>query len=481
MIPTIPPITFIKRLPGIAIAALLAGMAVAISTGLGGSLSKSQLLIAVLLGLFIGNVFGRPQMLQPGLQFTIKWLLRLAVILLGFRVTWQDLSGIGFGPIAVAAIVMASTFIFITWSAQKIFRIDRTLALLLAAGSSICGASAILATATLLHARPQQVSLAVTIITLLSTVALFFYPLAYALGYPPEFDPADFGVFTGATIYELAQVIGAGYAVSDLAGITATVVKLSKVVLMVPGLFLLGAWLRRSDGQHTHSRIPLPLFVFGFLAVVIINSLLALPAPVLSALSQVDVFLITMVMVAFGLETHIGKSHTHGWIVKPLLAALAGFVFAIGIGYALVRNGVGSLDEMLLSDHLTAPYTTKINTPPGVALGQQLFDTIGCGKCHVASLPAENRQIYLYSDLLLHDMGPALDDKFEQGDARGRDWRTTPLRGLGLRVRYLHDGRATSLRAAIIAHGGEAEIIQQRFMKLDENEQQALYQFLNSL
>ena len=473
--------SLIKRAPGIIMAALLAAMAVTLSTGLGGSLSRSQLLIAVLLGLFIGNVFGRPQMLQPGLQFTIKWLLRLAVVLLGFRVTLQDLWGIGWGPIAVATIVMVSSFIFITWFAQKIFRIDRTLALLLAAGSSICGASAILATATLLHARPQQVSLALTLITLLSTVALFFYPLAYALGYPPELDPADFGVFIGATIYELAQVIGAGYAVSDLAGITATVVKLSKVVLMVPGLLLLGVWLRRGDAQTTHTRIPLPLFVFGFVAVVIINSLLVLPAPVLSALSQLDVFLITMVMVAFGLETHIGKSHTHGWIVKPLLAALAGFIFTISLGYALVRNGVGSLDEMLLADHLTAPYTIKVNTPPGIVLGQQLFDQIGCGKCHVPSLPAENRRVYLYSDLLLHDMGPALDDKFEQGDARGRDWRTTPLRGLGLRARYLHDGRATSLREAIVAHGGEAEIIQQRFMKLSDNEQHALYQFLNSL
>ena len=78
-------------------------------------------------------------------------------------------------------------------------------------------------------------------------------------------------------------------------------------------------------------------------------------------------------------------------------------------------------------------------------------------------------------------MGAALDDKLVQGDARGRDWRTTPLRGLGLRVRYLHDGRATSLRDAIVAHSGEAEIIKLNFMKLSEREQRALYDFLNSL
>ena len=470
-----------QRLPGLAIAGLLALMSAILSTGLGGSLSRSQLLIAVLLGLFIGSAFGHRKVFQPGLQFAIKWLLRLAVILLGFRVTLQDLWGIGIEPILVALIVLISTFAFITWIAQKVFRLDRTMALLLAAGSSICGASAILATAILLRAKPQQVSLAVAIITLISTAALFFYPIAYSLGYLPHMDPADYGVFVGATIYEVAQVVSAGYAVSDIAGITAIVVKLSKVVFMVPGLLLLGLWLRRYDPQKISTRFPIPLFVLGFLGAVIINSLNVLPTPLLSSISQIDLFLFTMVMVAFGLETRGVKSPEKGWITKPLLAAIAGLLFSISLGYSLVRQGVGSVDEMLLSDHRSTARTVNASATPGAALGEQLFQDIGCVKCHVTSLAAGNHEVALYSDLLLHDMGAALDDKLVQGDARGRDWRTTPLRGLGLRVRYLHDGRATSLRDAIVAHSGEAEIIKLNFMKLSEREQRALYDFLNSL
>jgi CxxC motif-containing protein (DUF1111 family) len=84
---------------------------------------------------------------------------------------------------------------------------------------------------------------------------------------------------------------------------------------------------------------------------------------------------------------------------------------------------------------------------------------VGCAKCHVPALAGVNGDVLLYSDLLLHDMGPALDDKIVQGNATGADWRTTPLVGLAARRRYLHDGRAATLRDAILAHGGEAEIV----------------------
>ena len=113
--------------------------------------------------------------------------------------------------------------------------------------------------------------------------------------------------------------------------------------------------------------------------------------------------------------------------------------------------------------------------------GGRLFDATGCAKCHVPSLTAGDRRVVLYSDLLLHDMGPALDDKIVQGDATGRDWRTAPLIGLGLRTRYLHDGRATTLRDAIVAHGGEGEIVRDRFLQLSPAEQADVYRFLDSL
>ena len=118
--------------------------------------------------------------------------------------------------------------------------------------------------------------------------------------------------------------------------------------------------------------------------------------------------------------------------------------------------------------------------PPG-SRGESIFRRIGCATCHTPALPSARGDIRLYSDLLLHDVGPALDDGVVQDHARGRDWRTTPLWGLSLRTRFLHDGRARTLRAAILAHDGEAARAIERFRTLSSEELGHLMEFLGSL
>jgi CxxC motif-containing protein (DUF1111 family) len=113
--------------------------------------------------------------------------------------------------------------------------------------------------------------------------------------------------------------------------------------------------------------------------------------------------------------------------------------------------------------------------------GARVFNQTGCAACHVPSLRAGDREVQLYSDLLLHDMGPALNDGVVQGSAAGPDWRTTPLWGLGDRMRFLHDGRAGTLEAAILAHGGEAQRARERFRALSGGRRSRLLAFLRSL
>jgi CxxC motif-containing protein (DUF1111 family) len=114
-----------------------------------------------------------------------------------------------------------------------------------------------------------------------------------------------------------------------------------------------------------------------------------------------------------------------------------------------------------------------------------VFQRTGCASCHVSTLQStlqpDTGGVPLYSDLLLHDMGPALDDGVVQGSAGGRDWRTTPLWGLSDRKRFLHDGRAGNLEAAILAHGGEANAAQQRFRSLSNDERRSLLEYLRTL
>jgi CxxC motif-containing protein (DUF1111 family) len=142
----------------------------------------------------------------------------------------------------------------------------------------------------------------------------------------------------------------------------------------------------------------------------------------------------------------------------------------------------------LITYGLVAPISVTSDVEPTSAesamlrsVGGRLFSSIGCAKCHVPALQGEITEVPLYSDLLLHDMGAGLDDKIVQGTAIGSEWRTTPLVGLSLRTRYLHDGRAASLRDAILAHGGEAQIVRDRFFDLDEADREAVLAFLDTL
>ncbi len=146
-------------------------------------------------------------------------------------------------------------------------------------------------------------------------------------------------------------------------------------------------------------------------------------------------------------------------------------------------EGAGVEDDGSTIEAVTAfvaslpPPRAPIPSPRGAAL----FATLGCDACHTPSLPLGEQRLWLYSDLLLHDLGPDLDDKVTQGQASGRDWRTTPLWGLGARQRFLHDGRAHTLTEAIMAHGGEATTARQRFLRLLPQDSDALLAFLSSL
>jgi CxxC motif-containing protein (DUF1111 family) len=168
-------------------------------------------------------------------------------------------------------------------------------------------------------------------------------------------------------------------------------------------------------------------------------------------------------------------------ITSPL--APTDFMPAGRLGSRCLGEGDGVEDDGTMVDAVTAflaalpPPAARAESP----LGATLFRATGCAACHTPSLTLGQRRAWLYSDLLLHDLGPDLDDKMVQGQANGRDWRTTPLWGLGTRPRLLHDGRARTIAEAILAHGGEAAAARQRFHLLLSEERDALLTFLAGL
>ena len=464
--------TWRSRWPGLLVAALLAFAANALAGGLGDPLARNPLLVAMLLGLVIGNAFGSPERLRPGLQFTTRTLLRLAVILVGFRITVRLLLDLGMLPVVLAAVELVLSLLCLFWIAHKILKFDKEFSFLLAAGSAICGAAAILSFASLSRARNQQAAMAVTVITLFGTAALFLYPFAFLQGYLPGLDDDHYGIFVGASIFELAQVYGAGLAISELALNTATLVKLTKVLMLIPLLLARSFAQRHGRRKADVAAPPFPWFVLGFALVMLFNSAITLPGPVRAGIQQVDLFLFTMVMIALGLDTRFARLRDEGGAPRLVSMGIIALALTTMLSYGLVRA--------MLAWHapqLTPTAQAALVTGPGA----KTFEAIGCGKCHVPVLGQGAQAVTLYSDLLLHDMGPALDDKIVQGEASGRDWRTAPLSGLGLRHRYLHDGRATTLHQAIAAHGGEAQIVRDRYLALTPAQQEQLFQFLNTL
>jgi uncharacterized integral membrane protein (TIGR00698 family) len=455
-------------LPGVAVAAALALGVGWMAGGLGDPLARNPVVVAMLAGLFIGTVFGCPDTLRPGLDFTKRTLLRLGVVLLGFRITFALLADLGPVPIAIAAVELVTVLLLVRWAALRLFRLDADLAVLIAIGSAVCGAAAILSVASLSKARERQAGLAITLITLCGTVALLAYPVLYLAGWLPRLDDRGFGIAVGASIFELAQVYGASASVSEGALNAATLVKLSKVLMLVPLLLLMTA--RRPRTGHRAARIPVPWFVVGFVAVVALNSGLTLHPQLRAALVGSSQFLFLMTTAALGLTTSLGPLRRAGGAWRLAATGTLAVALSATVACALTALFAG-----------TPPAAAQASDDPRTLPGARLFEQVGCAKCHVPSLRGTHGPVTLYSDLLLHDMGPALDDKIVQGDASGADWRTTPLVGLATHDRYLHDGRALTLRDAVLAHGGEAQVVRDRFFELSEAEQAQVLGFLLSL
>ncbi|MEQ1516970.1 MAG: putative sulfate exporter family transporter, partial [Usitatibacteraceae bacterium] len=361
------------------------------------------------------------------------------------------------------------------WIARHVFKLEPDLALLVAAGSAICGAAAILAVAAMTRAKDQHAGIAIALITLSGTLALLLYPIAFLAGWLPGLDERVYGVFVGASIYELAQVYGASFAISEGALNTATLVKLSKVLMLLPLLLVLALMRRREDAAAKLPATPWPWFIGGFILVMLINSSLTLHPQARRLILELDQFLFVMVMVALGMTTRLtalfgdGRASV-GW--RLLGVGAVGLVLSSGVAYGLVST----LSTRAASAMASSAEARMLADPGG-----RVFASTGCAKCHVPALAGREGEVVLYSDLLLHDMGPALDDKIEQGEAAGADWRTTPLAGIRLRERYLHDGRATNLRDAILAHGGEGEIVRDRFFALSADDQAVALAFMSKL
>jgi uncharacterized integral membrane protein (TIGR00698 family) len=293
----------------------------------------SPMILAVVLGIAAHNTIGTPASARPGVAFSARKLLRLGIVLLGLQLTASQVGEVGATGLAVLALCVVSTFA-VTVGLGRWLGVDPKLTELIAGGTSICGASAIIATNTVTEAPEEDVAYALACITLFGSIAMFAYPL---LGGLLDLSPHSYGLWAGASIHEIAQVVGATFQAGQQAGEAGTVAKLSRVMLLAPVVIALGLLAAgRRGGGAAKAKAPVPWFVLGFVALVVVNSVLPVPAELRAAAGVATTVLLSMALAALGLEANIGKLRAKG--VRPLIVGGLATLFIAGFSLALVKT-----------------------------------------------------------------------------------------------------------------------------------------------
>lgn len=311
-----------ELVPGVALVALITAAAFGLR-GLSLFGMVSPMMGAILIGILFNNAIGCPNNARAGITICSRRLLRLAVALLGFQLTIWQVSSIGAGGVAAIATVLLLTFLVTVWFG-KLLGVDRGLTMLIAAGTSICGASAIAAMNDVSKAHDEDVTYAVATITLFGTAAMLLYPtLIGGLNLSPE----AYGFWIGASVHEVAQVVAAAFQGGEAAGQTGVVVKLTRVMMLAPLMLVIGTILTgRASGEKSGSAPTIiPLFVLGFIGCMLFNSFLTIPRTIHASIVSATPVMLTASLGAIGLGTNIGRLRQRG--LRPLLLAGSATLF----------------------------------------------------------------------------------------------------------------------------------------------------------
>ena len=295
----------------------------------------SPMILAFILGAMTAPMLPTAGALPQNTAKLGKLLLRAGIVLLGARISWSALVGVGTSGAVIAVAATGLTMLF-TVVVGRLLAVERGLTLLIATGTSICGASAIAAASECTRARREDTGYALVCITAFGTLSMLLYPMLQKV---LLLSPAAYGTWTGASLHEMAQVVGAAFAVSEEAGEIATLEKLARVLLLGPVLIALALWLsRKSDdgkGKPMTLATALPSYVVAFLGLAVLNSAGLLPAIVSQAAQVVTPWLLAAGLAAIGLQTRIGAILAKGW--RPLALGGLATVFISVMTLALTR------------------------------------------------------------------------------------------------------------------------------------------------
>nr|WP_205181418.1 YeiH family protein [Neobacillus cucumis] len=298
--------------------------------------NMGQLVIAILLGIGWRALLGVPENLIAGTNFSSKKLLRIGIILLGMRLNLVDILHAGPKVFSIAVINIVFT-LFVVYGLSRLFKVEKRLGILTACGTAICGAAAVVAIAPQIKANDDETAIGAATVAILGTIFTLVYTMLYPiLGLSTH----GYGIFSGATLHEIAHVIAAAAPGGKDAVDIAVIVKLTRVALLVPVAIMIGFWTNRGNRSQSGKQnkiwksIPIPWFIFGFLVMSAIHSLEILSTTFTNNLVLIAYLLIAMAMAGLGLNVDVETFRRLG--LKSLGAGLIGSILLSILGYLLV-------------------------------------------------------------------------------------------------------------------------------------------------
>jgi len=314
------------------------------------ALGLSPLVIGIVIGIFYANTLHNqtPKAWQSGITFSGKKILRFAIVLYGFRITFQQIAEVGMDGFLVSLIMLSTTLILGSWLGTKIFGMEKDTSILTASGAAVCGAAAVLATEPVLKAEEYKTAIAVSMVVLFGTISMFLYPVLYttmienATGFF-HMTAREFGIYVGGTIHEVAQVVAVPASVpsapTEMAD-AAVIVKMTRVIMIAPMLIVLGlylAWSTKKEGGELSgkTKLVIPWFAVYFIMVAGFNSFHLLPLNIVDIINEVDTFLLTMAMTALGMGTIFAKFKGLG--LTPVYTALSMFIWLVVGGFVVTK------------------------------------------------------------------------------------------------------------------------------------------------
>jgi uncharacterized integral membrane protein (TIGR00698 family) len=329
--------------PGVLLAGVIAGAAQLTAPYLGRWAPIPPIVIALVIGMALNPLASHP-VIKPGMAFCMRVVLRWAVALLGLRVALGDIAALGLSSCVLVIVAMIATvvsgFAFARWTERS-----EGFGALIGVGTAVCGASATLACATVVpdyRRKSAEVAFVVVAVNALATLAMLLYPpLCIALG----FDDRTAGIMLGGTIHDVAQVVAAGYALSETAGNTAVIVKLFRVFLLFPTVLAVGWYFTRKGAKHGEARVPVPVFALMFLLLCAVNSALSYAPGLAPVYGPVKAFALAgsawgllFAIAALGLATSLKTLVELGWRQIAGAFALTAVIFVIVTGGLLLLH-----------------------------------------------------------------------------------------------------------------------------------------------